>query len=292
MSFAIVTDTTSNLRAQDLTENDIVAIPFPYFINNKEYICTDLEKFDDTQYYESIKNGLHVTTSQINPQRYIDYMMPLLEDGRDILFIGLSSGISGSFSSAVMAKNQLLQKYPQRSIELIDSLGASLGEGLLVLRAAKCRKNGMSLEETAHQVVSIRDKMYQVFIVDDLMHLKRTGRLSGGSAILGSVLGIKPLLKGNQEGKIVPCGKVRGRRLAIKALADKYLNLAQHAVRQIIGITYSCCKSDAEYLADIIREKFNPKDIMLLKHEPVTGSHLGPGAIALYFEGIPGVRLK
>lgn len=292
MSFAIVTDTTSNLTASDFKEKDIVAIPFPYFIDDEEYTCTDLEKFDDTQYYESMKNGMRVTTSQINPQGFVDYMEPLLKAGKDILFIGLSSGVSGSFNSAVIAKNQLLSEYPSGRIELIDSLGASLGEGLLVLRAARCRENGMSLEETAQQIISIRDKMYQVFIVDDLMHLKRTGRLSGSSAVLGSMLGIKPLLKGNEEGKIVPCGKVRGRKAAIKALADKYINLAQHAVLQIIGITYTSCKADAEYLADIIREKFNPKDILLLKHEPVTGSHLGPGAIALFFEGAAGVRLK
>lgn len=291
-NFAIITDSTANLTAKLIKENDVLQISFPYFLKGKECSCTELEAFDDKRYYSDIKNGAKVTTSQINPQKYIDLMRPLLREEKDILFIGLSSGVSGSFASAVMARDQLTEEFPERTIELIDSLGAGLGEGLLVLQAAKYRADGIALKETAEKILSVRDRLYQVFIVDDLMHLKRTGRLSNAGAVIGTVLGIKPLLKGSAEGKIVAFGKIRGRQKSINALAEKYFTLAQNAEKQTVGITYADCKEDAEYLAKLIRKKLPPKEILILKHEPVTGSHIGPGALALFFEGDTEVRGK
>lgn len=290
--FAVITDSTANLTAKLIKENNILQIPFPYFSKGKECTCTELEAFDDKRYYSAIKNGTKVTTSQINPQKYIDFMRPLLLEGKDILFIGLSSGVSGSFASAAMGREQLSEEFPERTIELIDSLGAGFGEGLLVLQAAKYRADGMGIKETAEKILSVRDRLYQVFIVDDLMHLKRTGRLSNAGAVIGTVLGIKPLLKGNEEGKIVAFGKIRGRQKSINALAEKYFSLVRNAEKQTVGITYADCKEDAEYLAKLIREKLPPKEILILKHEPVTGSHIGPGALALFFEGENGVRYK
>lgn len=292
MSYAIVTDSTANLSKKQLEENGVVAIPFSYFLDGEEQYCEDLDSFDDKQYYETIRNGARVTTSQINPQIYMEWMEPLLESGEDILFIGISSGISGSFASAEMAKNQLLQKYPERKIELIDSLGAGLGEGLLVLKAAQCRDNEMEFLETAERIHSFCKRIYQVFIVDDLMYLKRTGRLSNVSAVVGTVLGIKPLLKGSAEGKIVAFEKIRGRKKCIKTMAEKCISLAKNPKQQTIGITYADCREDAEYLANRIRAELEPKEIILQKHEPATASHLGPGALALFFAGAEDVRLK
>lgn len=291
-NFAILTDSAANLTAKQLRDNDITAIPLPYFFKGKECACEILETFDDMAYYAALKNGERVTTSQINPQKYTDFFRPFLEGGKDILFIGFSSGISGSFSSAKMAREQLAEEFPERKIELIDSLGASLGEGLHVLRAASCRKDGMSLKETADEVRKHIPKMYQVFTVDDLMHLKRTGRLSNLSATVGTVLGIKPLLKGNGEGKIVSFGKVRGRAKIIAALAEKYRELAKNPENQTVGISYADCKEDAEQLAALIKKANPPKDLLIVKHEPATGSHLGPGALALYFEGDDDIREK
>lgn len=292
MSYAIVTDSTANLSAKQLEENNVIAIPFPYFLNNQEYKYQDLESFDAKQYYDAIRSGAKVTTSQINPQGYIDIMQSILESGEDILFIGIASGISGAYASAEMARKQLLEDFPERRIELIDSKGAGLGEGLLVLKAAKCRLNGMELQETAERMRLVRERIYQVFIVDDLAHLRRTGRLSNVSAIVGSVLGIKPLLKGNENGKIVAFEKIRGRKKAIKALAEKYFTLAQNPTHQTIGISHADCEEDAKYLASLLQEKLAPKEIILAKHEPATGSHIGPGALALFFEGDNDVRYK
>lgn len=290
MSYAIVTDSTANLDKKQLEENGVIAIPFSYFLEGKEYTCDDLEKFDDKGYYEAIRNGAKVTTSQINPQIYMDYFEPILKEGKDLIFIGISSGVSGSFASAEMAKKQLEETYPERRMELIDSLGAGLGEGLLVLKAAKCRANEMDITETAERIRSFCKRIYQVFIVDDLMYLKRTGRLSNVSAAVGTVLGIKPLLKGSAEGKIVAFEKIRGRKKCIKTMAEKYASLAKSPTNQTVGISYADCRGDAEYLANLIREKAEPKEIIITKHEPATASHLGPGALALFFVGDEEVR--
>ena len=288
--FAILTDSASNLTAKQLRDNNITAIPFPYFLKGKEYGCEMLETFDDMAFYAALNNGEKVTTSQINPQKYIDYMRPILESGKDILFIGLSSGISGAFSSAVIAKEQLNDEFPERRIELVDSLGASLGEGLIALKAAEYRAEGKTIGETAEEIRIHIEKMYQVFTVDDLMFLKRTGRLSNLSAVVGTVLGIKPILKGNEEGKIVAFGKVRGRAKVISALAEKYNALVKDPKTQTVGISYADCREDAKALADLINKTNPPKKLLIVKHEPATGSHLGPGALALYFEGEKGVR--
>ena len=288
--FAILTDSASNLTAKQLRDNAITAIPFPYFLKGKECGCDTLETFDDMAFYAALKNGEKVTTSQINPQTYTNYMRPLLEAGNDILFIGLSSGISGSFASAAIAKEQLSEEFPERKIELVDSLGASLGEGLIVLKAAELRSEGKTLGDTAEEIRIHIEKMYQVFTVDDLMFLKRTGRLSNISAALGTVLGIKPMLKGNEEGKIVAFGKIRGRAKVIAALAEKYDALVKEPEKQTVGISYCDCKEDAKALAELINKTNPPKKLIVLKHEPATGSHLGPGALALYFEGEKGVR--
>lgn len=291
-AFDIITDSTANLTQKLIKENSVIEIPFPYFTEGKEPSFCTLEEFDDVKYYADIKNGLKVTTSQINPQKYIDFFRPSLENGRDILFIGLSSGISGSFTSATMAREQLAEEFPDRKVELIDSLGASLGEGLLVLQAAKHRADGIQLTETAEKIIDLRERMYQVFTVDDLMHLKRTGRLSNAGAVIGTVLGIKPLLKGNSEGKIVAFEKIRGRARTISAMAEKYFSLVKNAETQTVGIAHANCKADAEQLANLIREKLPPKEILIVKYEPVTGSHVGPGALALFFEGDSDVRTK
>ena len=291
-AFDIITDSTANLTQKLIKENSVIEIPFPYFTEGKEPPFCTLEEFDDVKYYTDIKNGLKVITSQINPQKYIDFFRPSLENGRDILFIGLSSGISGSFTSATMAREQLAEEFPDRKIELIDSLSAGLGEGLLVLKAASLRADGASIESVVYSILEQRNKLYQVFIADDLIHLKRTGRISNASAIIGTALGIKPLLKGSEEGRIVAFGKIRGRTRAIDAMAEKYFTLAKNPELQTVGITYAGCREDAEFLAQKLREKMPPKEFLILKHEPATGSHIGPGSLALFFEGDSDVRTK
>ena len=285
MSFAIFTDTSANLPTPLLRQHDVAAIPFSYYIDGNEFTCTDTEYFDAASYYGSIRRGTVVSTSLINPNRYYDGMLPTVREGQDILFVGMSSGISGSYGAGRLAAAQLREEFPERQIEMIDSRGASLGEGLLAVRAAEMRDQGCSLAETAQAIRDLVPAMCQVFTVDDLMHLRRTGRLSNAAAVVATVLNIKPLLKGNENGNIVSFAKVRGRRRSIEAIAEQYDQLVENAGEQVIGIAHADCPGDAAMLMDLLRRNKPPKDILLVDYEPVTGSHVGPGALALFFLG-------
>lgn len=290
MSFAIVTDTSANIPNRQIQENDITVIPFSYYVDGVESTCLDTDAFNGDEYYEKIKRGVRVTTSQVPPQRYIDFFTPILQAGRDILFVSMSSGISGSCASAGIAAAQLREEFPQRAIKIIDTLGASLGEGLIALRGARCRAEGVSLEKTAEILAAACRRMAQIFTVDDLMHLRRGGRLSNLSAIVGTVLNIKPLLKGNEDGKIVAFAKVRGRKHSVEALAEKYEMLVKDPEHQTVGIAQAGCRADAEYLERLLRRRRPPMDILTVQYEPVTGAHVGPGALALFFESDETVR--
>ncbi len=292
MSFAIFTDTSANLPTLLAKKYGIGVIPLSYTANGESHECLDTEAFDSAAYYTAMKDGMTVTTSQVNPQKYVDYMEPALKEGKDILFIGMSAGISGSFSSARIAKEQLEETYPERKIYMVDSMGASLGEGLLVLRAHRYMEQGMEPAEIVEKLTAERMHMYQLFTVDDLMHLRKGGRLSNAAAVMGTLLHVKPLLKGNENGKIVSFEKVRGRKAVIARIAQKYDELVVEAGKQIVGISHANCREEAEYLASLLREKHAPKEIMIVDHEPVTGSYLGPNALAVYFSGDADVRLK
>ena len=290
MSFVVLTDTSGNLRNQQILGSDLKVIPFPYYIDGKEYTCTDSDRFSGDSFYKRIREGLRVTTSQINPARYMAFFEPWLKTGKDIILVTMSSGISGACNAAHMAADTLLEQYHERRIEIVDSLGASLGEGILALHAAKLRDLGKNVTEAAKELRKRAKRMFNVFTVDDLMHLKRGGRLSNLSAVIGTVLNIKPLLKGNEEGKIVAFSKIRGRRKSIESLAQAYETLAVRPEEQIVGIAQAGCREDADYLAQLLRRSHPPKEILTVEYEPVTGSHVGPGALALFFEGEENVR--
>ncbi len=292
MDFVIFTDTSANLPTPLVKEYGIRVIPLSYLIEGEAFECLDTESFDCAAYYDSMKAGTDITTSQINPQKYIDYMAPVLKEGKDILFVGMGSAISGSFASSLIARDQLTEEYPDRKIRTVDSMGASLGEGLLVLEAHECAEKGMSLDETADYIESLCPKVAQIFTVDDLNHLRRGGRLSNAVAILGTLLNIKPLLKGNEHGKIVSYGKVRSRKSVLSHLAEKYDKFVVNSENHIVGISHANCPEDAQRLAEMISANHPPKQILIVEHEPVTGSYLGPGALALYFFGSDDVRLK
>ena len=292
MCFSIFTDTSANIPTPLAKEHSLGVIPLCYVRGGTEMTCLDTESFDPREYYGALKAGEKITTSQINPQKYIDYMEPTLKEGKDILFIGMSSGISGSFHSASIAAEQLMETYEDRKILLIDSLGASLGEGLQVLEAIACRERGMGLQETFTYLNELRHHVYQLFTVDDLMFLRRGGRLSNASALVGTGLNVKPILKGNEVGKIVTFGKVRGRKKVMDQIAEKYDLLVRDAEHQTVCISHGNCPEDANLLADMLKRNHSPSEIMIVNHEPVTGSYLGPGALCVYFRGDRDVRTK
>lgn len=292
MSFVIITDTSANLPTPLLREHGIAAIPFTYIRNGEDLTCTDTESFADGDFYAAMRGGEQVTTSQITPFRYEEAMDPYLQDGKDILLVGMSSGISGAYNMAEFTASELREKYPERTIALVDTYGASLGEGFFVLKAIECREKGMSITETAEYLLSERAKMVQIFMVDDIKYLLRSGRLYKVLASVGSLLQVKPLLKGNEEGHIVAYSIARNREKALEALAKKYDKLVKNAGEQMIGIAHADCAEDAARLAELLRRNNPPKDIMTVVYEPVTGSHVGPGTIALFFMGETDARSK
>lgn len=290
MAFTIVTDTGANITDKVRNHYGIELVHLTLIMEGEELQFKSTEGFDYDGYYEKLKEGMKVSTSQVNPGQFAECFEAILEKGNDVLYIGLSGGVTGSINSAKTAAADLLEEFPDRSIRIVDSLGASLGQGILVVEAAQCREKGMSLDETADQIEFERYRMYQVFVVDDLKHLKRTGRISGALASLGTMMDLKPILKGDTEGKIVVECKARGRKQAIKALAEKYRDLAVDTEEQIVGISYGGKREDAVHLANLITKIAPPKKIWMVAHEPVTGSHVGPGMLALYFKGADDVR--
>ena len=290
MAFTIISDTGANITDKVRDHYGIIIVPLTLIADGEELQFKSTEGFDYDGDYQSLKDGKKVSTSQINPAQFNEVFEPILEAGDDILYIGLSGGVTGSVNSAKIAAADLLEEFPNRQIRIVDSLGASLGEGILVVEAAQCRDRGMSLDETADHIEFQRYRMYQVFVVDDLKHLKRTGRVSGALASLGTMMDIKPILKGDTEGKIVVECKARGRKQAIKALAEKYRDLVTDAQEQIVGISYGGKREDAVHLANLISKIAPPKKVWMVAHEPVTGSHVGPGMLALYFKGNDDVR--
>ncbi len=288
--YAIITDTSANLPSKMLREKHIGVLPFSYYVDDEEMQCLDTEHFDGHAYYQSIREGKEVTTSQIPPSRYEETFVPYLQAEKDIIFVSMSSGISGSCNSARLAAQELLERFPKRKIEVVDTLGASLGEGIVALAAAERRDQGLSFEENVSSLRAMSTRMCQVFTVDDLMHLRRMGRLSGITARVGSVLNIKPILKGNEEGKIVAFSAARGRKRSIEALARIYNKFVQLPEIQTVGIAHADCPDDAAYLESLLRLENPPKEILTVMYEPVTGAHVGPETLALFFLADDSVR--
>lgn len=283
--YEIFTDTAANLDCSLLEELEVELIPFSFYYNGEEHRVTSLEQFDGHAYYDMIRAGTDVTTSLVEPQRYIDGFTPLLREGRDILFVGMSSGISGSYASAEVAAATLREEFPERKIQLVDTLSASLGEGLQVLKAVEYRAEGVDIDTAADCLLEGRHNMCQVFTVDNLKYLKKGGRISNLKAAVGTVLQIKPLLKGDPEGKIVCFAQVRGRKKSIELMAEQYDRYVEHAECETIGIAHGDCPEDAEALIALLNRNHPPKNIINACYEPMTGAHVGPGALALFFYG-------
>ena len=186
--FQIMTDTSANLPTEYVNEHNVTVIPFNFYVNGARHTCLDTEGFDGATFYGAMREGADVTTSQINPQNYIDVMRPVLQRGEDLLFVGMSSGISGAYQSAELAATELRLEYPERKIRLVDTLGASLGEGLLVIKAVEFRRLGLLVDEIADKLLRLRHRLCNIFTVDDLKYLRKGGRLSNLSFIVGMTI--------------------------------------------------------------------------------------------------------
>lgn len=293
MSFKIVTDTSSNIPKSILDPEDIPQVPFTFYPKDDESQqrhCDDIENFDGEKYYNEIRGGYLYNTSQVAPQDFYDCMAEIARQGHDVLYVGMSSGISGAYNSSLIAKKMLEEEFPERKFYMLDTKAASLGEGIVVFKAMELRKKGLSIEECYEELLLWSKRVYQVFTVDSLRHLQRTGRLSNAAMIIGTVLNLKPILRGNEHGQIINFDKVRGNRKAIKAMADVYDRLVKDPGEQIVGIANANNPEDTAYLIELLNANNPPKEILSVCYEPVTGSHVGPGAVALFFFGDDDVR--
>lgn len=292
MAFKVLTDTSANIPGSYLREHDVQVVPFTYQYDGENHICMDVEEFDGEAFYDKVKKGLVVTTAQVNPQNYIDFFTPYLKDGFDIIYVAMASGISGSYASANIAANELADEFPERKVTVIDAMTASLGQAITVFRGVECRDKGMSYDDTVEFLSKLVLRVHSIFTVDDLMCLRRGGRLSNLGAVAGTILNIKPILKGNENAKIVSTRKIRGRKKSIETLAEMYDNLVRDPQDQIVYIAHGACLKDAEMLAELLRRNNPPKDIQIVMYEPVTGAHVGPGTVALFFESFEGVKYE
>ena len=284
MAYHIWTDTSANLPAPLCKKLGIGVLPF-HFIHNggAEQCCLDTDAFPYDDYYEDLKNGGVATTSMINSEAYREIFEREAAAGNDVLYIGMSSGISGAYGASALAAREAGERYPQHRFEVFDTKGASLGEGLLVLAAQKLQKAGADLQKVLRELDRLRTHMMQVFTVDDLMYLKRGGRISRMKAVIASVLNIKPILRGDEEGRIVVTNKTVGRKASIRTLADDLIENIDEQDACGVGIAQAGCAADAQALIARIRARFPSLPILTVPYEPVTGSHVGPGALALFY---------
>lgn len=286
MTFVVFTDGCSNLPGAQVRKLDIRLVPCSYTVDGEMATYTgDLDTFDSHTYYNQLRAGCSVKTGLLNTHLFLTHFAPVLAQGLDIVYVGLSGGVSGTVQAARIAAAELEEEYPGRKVCVVDSLGAGLGTGILTCRACDLRDAGMSARATAAVLDDEKKRLCQYFTVDDLNFLKRTGRVSGATAMIGTMLNIKPLLYGDHEGHIVSCGKVRGRKKAVDAIVEKYREKVVDAENRRVAISHGDVPEEAQELARRICEIARPKELIIAPHEPFTGSHVGPGMLAIFFFG-------
>ena len=284
-TFTIMTDSSSNLTPDLVKEADLEIIPLTCITHDgKEMACyNDQEEFDGHAFYNTLRKNGPIKTSMITTHQYHSAFEPILNKGRAILYFVMSSGISGTCAAAKQAAADLMKKYPGRVVKVVDTLGASFGEGMFALKASAMRAARQSLQSIADWAESNKRRMCQFFTVDDLTFLQKGGRISAFTAKIGTLANIKPILIGDSEGKIVSCGKVIGRKKSLQAIADQFDRHASHDPDEMVAIAHGDCQDDADYLVNLLRKKRDIKNLLVRCYEPGTGSHVGPGAVALFF---------
>ena len=285
-NFIITTDTTSDLPAAYVEQHQIGMLSLTYTINDTTYSWE--HPLPVKEFYDCMRQGSLPTTSQANPEEAAAVFEKIINEQKaDILHIAFSSGLSGSYNSARLAAGELSEKYPDRKIIVIDSLCASLGEGLLVHKAVTLKEQGHTLEETADWLESNKLHLVHNFTVNDLFHLYRGCRVSKTAAFLGTMISLKPLLHVDDEGHLIPLSKVRGRKKSLIALVDameKQIG-SWRDKNDIIFISHGDCIEDAQYVADLIKDRFGYESFLINHVGPTIGAHTGPGVVALFYMG-------
>lgn len=279
-NFVIITDSSCDLPLSVADNMGVAVIPLE--INMEGDIRLN-DEIDIKEFYEYLRQKHGAKTSAVNMDRFIEAFEPYVAEGKDLLYIGFSSGLSATFMAGKNAAEELSEKYPERKVIAVDSLCASLGQGLLVKLAVDKKNSGATIEEVAAYVEETKLNLAHWFTVDDLFFLKRGGRISATTAVLGTVLQFKPVLHVDNEGHLINMTKVRGRNASISALLDKMKETAIDPASQTIYISHGDCYDDAKKLADMITAEYGITDILINEIGPVIGAHSGPGTLALFF---------
>lgn len=284
--YVIISDSTTDLTPEMIKEFEVEILPLSFVIDNKTYFnYPDERDLPLKEFYNLLRKGKLVTTGQINVNDFLEGFEKYLNKGLDILYVAFSSGLSGTYSSAKIAADEIRSKYPNQKIIVVDSLCASMGEALLLYYATIKKKHGESISEVANWLEQNKLNLCHWITVDDLFHLKRGGRVSATSAVMGTALGIKPVIHVDNEGRLIPVNKIRGRKQSLDALVDCIEKTALNPTDQVIYISHGDCREDAEYVGNQIRDKLKVKDVKINTIGPVIGAHAGPGTVALFFLG-------
>lgn len=284
--FTLVTDSTCDLPLDYYKEHNVELLFLSCIMDGVTY---DGKKniLDEKKFYEFVRNGALPTTSQVNPEQAKDCFEKILESDNNILYLAFSSGLSGTYQSGVIAANEIKEEHPDANVVVIDSLCASLGEGLLLYYAIKLRDEDKSIEEAAEWIEAHKLNVGHAVTVDDLFHLQRGGRISKASAVIGSMINIKPMIHVNDEGKLINIAKIRGRKKALSSLLDmmeeRMGSYNSKDKNEMIMISHSDCEEDAKAVADMIKERYGFENFVINMIGPVIGSHTGPGTVALFF---------
>ena len=282
--YVIVTDSSADLPASLVQELGVEVLPLSFTVQGKTYHnYPDDREMDPKVFYKMLRDGQMATTSAVNVAEYTNMLEPFLQAGKDVLVLAFSSGLSTTYQSSVIAVNELSEQYPDRKIYTVDTLCASLGQGLLVWHAVQEQKKGKSIEEVRDWVEENKLHLCHWFTVDDLHFLKRGGRISAATAVVGTMLSIKPVLHVDDEGHLISMGKARGRGASLTALVDHMEKTVTDV--DTVFISHGDCLADAEKVAADVKKRFGTKDVVINNVGPVIGAHSGPGTLALFFLG-------
>jgi len=284
MSYQIITDSCCDLTEQMLAELNVVCIPLTVMYNGENH-----NNFSDEAavkaFYDELRAGVTATTAAVNPEGWAQAMTPVLNQGRDVLIMTFSSGLSTTYQSAVIAAKELREQYPERTIHVVDTLAAALGQGLLIWYACKKRDEGMDIEALTRWVEENKLHLAHWVTVDDLTHLKRGGRISASTALVGTMLNIKPIIHVDNDGHLINTAKVRGRKAATEYIAAKLGELGEGFDNETVFIAHGDCPEDAATLEQLVKEKYGVKYVHTGYVGPVIGAHTGPGVLVVFFMG-------
>ena len=281
--YVITVNSTVDLPKEGLKERHVPVVPLIYTIDGTTY--TDMEGLSAKEFFAKLREGKMSVTSQVNPEEAVEALEPYVKEGKDILHLGFSSGLSGTLNSMRIGAQMLEEKYPGSKVIVIDTLCACLGEGLLLYYALKEKAKGKTIEEVAQWVEDNKLHICHNVTVDDLNHLHRGGRVSKTTAVIGTIVQIKPIIHMDNEGKLQVIGKERGRKKSLNKIVDMAVEQSEDWENDIVMITHGDCIEDAEYVAKLVREKMGIENILINNIGTVIGSHTGPGVVAVFCMG-------